>query len=161
MADLLVVNMSSRILFLILHVCKNRKKKIQNRTLTAYDMMHQQSWGWRAGPLILSDVTCLIYVQTDFKMCWLPFLLWYFYLCHSFFQLGGFWAPWFPRPAVHPGEGRVPQLGSLQRLSVLPHRTLHVIPPHLLCCEWQQREERVGGYKNERVQDKREWERWW
>lgn len=68
MADLLVVNMSSRILFLILRVCKKTEKKIQNRTLTAYDMMHQHSWGWRAGPLILSDVTCLIYVQTDFKL---------------------------------------------------------------------------------------------
>lgn len=88
MADLLVVNMSSRILFLILRVCKKTEKKIQNRTLTAYDMMHQHSWGWRAGPLILSDVTCLIYVQTDFKLCWLPFLLWYFYLCHSFFPAG-------------------------------------------------------------------------
>lgn len=90
MADLLVVNMSSRILFLILRVCKKTEKKIQNRTLTAYDMMHQHSWGWRAGPLILSDVTCLIYVQTDFKLCWLPFLLWYFTSATLFSSWVGF-----------------------------------------------------------------------
>lgn len=53
-------------------------------------------------------------------------------------QLGWFRAPWLPGPAVHPGEGRVPQLGRLQWLSVLPHWALHVLPPHLLRREYLQ-----------------------
>lgn len=52
-----------------------------------------------------------------------------------FVKLGGFRAPRFPGPAVHPGERRVSPLGRLQRLPVLPRGAPHVSAPHLLRSE--------------------------
>lgn len=37
--------------------------------------------------------------------------------------------------AVHPGKGRVPALGCLERQQCLPHRAPDVLPPRLLRCE--------------------------
>uniref|UniRef100_A0A3Q2PJY3 Crystallin, beta A1, like 2 n=1 Tax=Fundulus heteroclitus TaxID=8078 RepID=A0A3Q2PJY3_FUNHE len=51
-------------------------------------------------------------------------------------KLDGFRAPRFPGPAVHPGEGRVPPLGRLQRLPLLPRGAFHVFVPHLLRREY-------------------------
>lgn len=50
-------------------------------------------------------------------------------------QLGGLRAHRVLRAAVHPGEGRVPALGCLERQQRLPHRAPHVLPPRLLRCE--------------------------
>ena len=92
-------------------------------------------------PLTLSSVTCHLSVWCSdcfptFNISLFPIWLFLFRSC---VQLGGFRAPRLPGPAVHPGEGRVPQLGGLQRLSVLPHRALHVPAPHLLRREYLQR----------------------
>uniref|UniRef100_A0A3Q2VCT8 Beta-crystallin A1-like n=1 Tax=Haplochromis burtoni TaxID=8153 RepID=A0A3Q2VCT8_HAPBU len=51
-------------------------------------------------------------------------------------SLGGFRAPRLPGPAVHHGERRVPPLGRLQRLHLLPRGAPHVSAPHLLRREY-------------------------
>lgn len=50
-------------------------------------------------------------------------------------QLGRLRAHRLLRAAVHPGEGRVPALGRLERQQRLPHRAPDVLPPRLLRCE--------------------------
>lgn len=52
-----------------------------------------------------------------------------------FLQLGRLRAHRLLRTAVHPGEGRVPTLGRLERQQRLPHRAPDVLPPRLLRCE--------------------------
>lgn len=77
-----------------------------------------------------------------------------------FFQLGWVRAPWLRGPAVHPGARRVSQLGVLHRVPVLPHRTLHVFPPHLLRCEYWQRDGGVkirGGGSEKAGKGQRKW----
>lgn len=55
---------------------------------------------------------------------------------YLFVKLGRFRAPWLPRPAVDPWERRIPPLGLLQRLPLLPRRTSHVSAAHPLRCKY-------------------------
>lgn len=73
------------------------------------------------------------YPEQDVQSCcrkpWQPLI------CFVVLQLGRLRAHRLLRAAVHPGEGRVPALGRLERQQCLPHRAPDVLPPRLLRCE--------------------------
>lgn len=71
-------------------------------------------------------------IGADLRFCWC--LTWLFLTLFS--QLGGLWALQLLRPAVCPGEGRLPPLWGLQWQQLLPHWEDDLLQAHLLRCRF-------------------------